>query len=135
MQKPWYNLTIAEAWGIFLDHCPVKVDLRAARNLAAFAFGAVAVLTDRAIAALPGREVQQLRGQEPIGLLPESVLIPQNRPRKPWATRSAQLNHAIAAAWRAGYNTYDAAIGFVRATTGKGCSRRAIARWKASQGA
>ncbi|PIB06279.1 hypothetical protein AMR42_15100 [Limnothrix sp. PR1529] len=136
--KPWHQYTLSETWAVIVDHCPVKFDPTAARNLAAFAFSAIATLAQGAIALAlpPALEPIALPSSEPIALLPAAPpvpITPQNQPRRPWATRTAQLDRAIAAAWEAGHTTYDAAIAFVRVTTGKGCSRRAIARWKAAQ--
>jgi hypothetical protein len=130
--KHWTQLTLFECWNLFLDHCPVKLDLTATRNLVTFVRGAVEALlfNDQRAITLPG--------SQPIALLPEAS---QEQPkRRPWHSRRERLNRLISTAWEQGHHTYDAIIGFVRQETaykgrpGFGCSKRAIANWKRAQG-
>jgi hypothetical protein len=52
--------------------------------------------------------------------------------KKPWASRTQKLNELLttAAEILGDLFTYSRAIAYVRAVTGKGCSKRAVSRWK-----
>jgi hypothetical protein len=74
-----------------------------------------------------------LEAQEPIALLPPAQNCKRLQQHK-WLRRRLEVEAAIAAAWNAGVHCYNHLIEAVRFATGKGCSRRAIARWKREQG-
>lgn len=52
--------------------------------------------------------------------------------RKPWNSRTQTLNELLttAAEILGDLFTYERAIAYIRAVTGKGCSKRAVSRWK-----
>jgi hypothetical protein len=110
-------------------YSPVKLDLTAARNL----WG---VVSPRLIApflyVLEGlKEHQRLpqAGEREEGA-PHPLLSPAPPTRhKPWHRRTERVNLALLQAWGLGFHTYSQLIEQVRLQTGRGCSKRAIARF------
>jgi hypothetical protein len=112
------------------DNSPVKLDLKAAGNL----LGAVARgLRQRVVRFLPGGERPALPGAQESEA--PSIVVetpPPKQRRRPWQTRSEQLQVVMAEAWEAGSRTYAQLMEWVKVKTGKGCSHRAIARFRKS---
>jgi hypothetical protein len=112
------------------ENSPVKLDLQAAGNLIdTVARG----LRQKVVRFLPGGERPALPGvQEPKA--PPSLVEdpPPKQRRRPWQTRSEQLQVVMAEAWDAGSCTYAQLMEWVKLKTGKGCSHRAIARFRKS---
>lgn len=52
--------------------------------------------------------------------------------KKPWNNRTKTLNELLTTAAQilGDLFTYERAIAYIRAITGKGCSKRAVSRWK-----
>lgn len=133
------DLTIRQILASIASHLPIKWDGTAARNLVRF----VGSLIQSGLVKISKSWILD-GSEEPIGLLPESqsphepaqtpaapaIQAPKSRP---WQRRSAILVIAITRGIASGYTTYTSLIAYVRTVTGRGCSRRAIAKAKAAQ--
>lgn len=137
----WQHLTLGDLYrgGIakfrqtrrrLKTYSPVKLDLTAARNL-------WSVLRPQLIApllyVLQGfKEHQRLpqagEGEDEPRNLPLLSPAPPTR-HKPWHRRTKRVNQALTHAWGLGFHTYSQLIEQVRLQTGRGCSKRAIARF------
>jgi hypothetical protein len=133
MNDNWQTLTLGDLYRNGLakvrqvkrnlnTYSPLKLDLQAATNL----LGAVGTtLRKKVTQFLPGRDRPAL----PSHPEPPTHTSPR---RKPWQSRTEQLELVLAEAWAAGSRTYSQLLEWVRLKTGKGCSHRAIARFRKS---
>ncbi|MBW4549627.1 MAG: hypothetical protein KME35_00665 [Aphanocapsa sp. GSE-SYN-MK-11-07L] len=137
--QSWQHLTLGELYraGIakfrqarrtLQSYSPVKLDLRATRNL----WSVVSpLLISPILYVLEGfRENRLLPGvveNDPHSL---PLLSPTLRTsHKPWYRRTERVNQVLLQAWALGFHTYSQLIEQVRYRTGIGCSKRAIARF------
>jgi hypothetical protein len=141
MNENWQDLSLGDLYRNSLakarqlrrtlqTYSPVKVDMQATTNLIGVGF--------QTIRKLIGKSVSQLLGSGDRPALPSAQeleesasAIPSPR-RKPWQTRTEQLETVLAEAWAAGSRTYAQLLAWVREKTGQGCSHRAIARFRKS---
>ncbi len=67
------------------------------------------------------------------GFISPIPVVQREKPvKKPWSSRTKTLNELLTTASLilGDLFTYSRAIAYVRAITGKGCSKRAVSRWK-----
>lgn len=134
--KHWKDLTLGECAQLaklkarqtrrFVKrYSPIKVDLVALGNI----WEAVAPhILAPILYLLQPSEPQQL----PPGVESQSALAPAKN--RPWYRRTAKLEAVLAEAWEQGIQSYSKLLAYVKQSTGKGCSKRAIARFKRERG-
>lgn len=134
--KHWKDLTLGECAQLgkakmrqtrrFVKrYSPIKVDVTALGNI----WDAIAphVLAPILYLFQPA-EPQQL----PPGEEAQLALAPAKN--RPWHRRTAKLEAVLAEGWAQGIQSYSKLLAYVKETTGKGCSKRAIARFKRERG-
>lgn len=135
-KQNWQHITLGDIYrnGIaklrqarrkYQAYSPLKVDPAALRNL----WEAIG-------AKIGGPLLYLLQGMQPQRMLPtaDELETPAEKVRrKPWQNRTEELHRVMTIAWEQGLRTYRELSAWVKEQTGKGCSMRAIARFKKQQ--
>ncbi|KGF72254.1 hypothetical protein DO97_10885 [Neosynechococcus sphagnicola sy1] len=136
MAKKWQEITLGEIWQSgtvkfrqmrrhLKAYSPVKLDLQAAQRL----WGVVApAIMAPLLYVLEGWKTEKLLSPLPE-VEPEAVALVEQPKHKPWYKRTELVEQVLKQAWELGYRTYSQLMAQVKQLTGKGCSKRAIARF------